>query len=157
MQMRQRHERGSVLHSRATCRTQIYAEYTGGTIIIRLMHSSGGEYNLKLVGTGCDSPLWIVEPPSEEFRGIICVHSWFSLCYLSGFFQFDWQSYASIIERIRDSITQRFPFWWYRFRGFINFCFLPCDGFISFWEGIKKSVQWRGDDWFWICIEVEGR
>lgn len=82
MQMRQRHERGLVLHSHATCRTQIYAEYTGGTIIIRLMHSTRGEHNLKLVGTGCDPPLWIVVPLSEEFRGIICVHSWFSLCVI---------------------------------------------------------------------------
>lgn len=87
MQMRQRHERGLVLHSHATCRTQIYAEYTGGTIIIRLMHSTRGEHNLKLVGTGLRSSIVncrasIGGIPWYYMRSLVIL----SLCYLSGTF-----------------------------------------------------------------------
>lgn len=108
-------ERAGFAHSRATCqRTQIYGEYTGGTIIIRLMHSSRGAHNLKLVAQvailHCES--------SSLYRRnsvILCVHSSFSfflsvcVCFIyrerwARFFQFDWQSYGSIVERM----TKRF-------------------------------------------------
>lgn len=142
-------ERAGFAHSRATCqRTQIYGEYTGGTIIIRLMHSSRGAHNLKLVAQvailHCES--------SSLYRRnsvILCVHSSFSF-------------FLSVCVCVL-SIGNVFPIrlaklWFHRGKndktffhfggGFVNFFFLDAYSMDSFWEEVK-GIR-RRDDRFWF-------
>lgn len=152
-------ERAGFAHSRATCqRTQIYGEYTGGTIIIRLMHSSRGAHNLKLVAQvailHCESSsLYLSEEFRDIMRSLVILFLSFCACvcvcfiYREGwarFFQFDWQSYGSIVERM----TKRFFTLVEDLLIFFSRCVL--DGFVSFWEKVK-GIRRRRDDRFWFA------